>query len=132
MLISFKVGNYKSIKQTEISMHSHDGGDLPQNLISLREDHVQKGFIMKSAAIYGANASGKSNFIKAIRFLKNLIIESKSLNHGQTFNLSSFKFDQFYQNKPTTFEIIVLIDSIKYRYIVSLNKERILQEEIFS
>src|SRR5947207_6810148 len=78
MLIEFTVGNYKSFKEkTTFSMvaanlHSQDKRLDENNVFKVDK----KLSLLKSAAIYGANASGKSNLISAIAFMTRFIADS--------------------------------------------------------
>lgn len=78
MLIEFRVGNYRSFKDTvtlsmvasNINSHSQE---IDNHNVFAVDDELK---LLKSAAIYGANASGKSNLAKAISFMKWFMINS--------------------------------------------------------
>jgi len=85
--------------------------------------------VLKTAAIYGANASGKSNIIKTIRFCSAMVYESHKHNENSIFNFQKFKFSD--SNKPSTYFIRFVIDDIEYKYSFSLNQTEILSESLY-
>lgn len=126
MLITFKISNFLSFnEQTAFLMQA---GPVRESI-----HHVIKGKsrndvdILKSAVIYGANASGKSNFIKAIEFAKDLIVNglSKTVSDNKHFRLDNTSI-----NKPTQFEFEFKHNGKMYAYGVVLSlKERKIKEE---
>ena len=71
MLISFEVKNFMSFyKKTKFSMEASKGTRLREHVVP-----EKKYNLLKSAFIFGANASGKTNFIKAIDFLRKLVVD---------------------------------------------------------
>ena len=127
MLLQFSVNNHKSIKDTlEFSMlkESKDKG----NSFKIRQYEL-----LKSAIVYGANASGKSNFLKSIAFMgrivlnKDKIIQSTDILPHQPFRLSTET-----ENSSSTFEIVFFINEIKYRYGFELDKETVYSEWLYS
>lgn len=78
MLIEFSVQNFRSIKekQTLSMVASTRDNTLPSHLIDPQTPGLSKTKLLKSAAIYGANASGKSNIFKAAQFMRDYIVKS--------------------------------------------------------
>lgn len=73
--------------------------------------------LMKSAVVYGANASGKSNFIKALEFFKWYVINSsKDIQAGERVNIESFRLNSLTANEPSYFEAIFCDEDNQYRY----------------
>ena len=92
---------------------------------------VWKGVpVLKSVGLFGPNASGKSNILKAITFCCNMILESHLHNEGVTFNFQPFKFDGW-QNKPSKFLIDFVCEDVEYEYSFELTRERILSESLY-
>ncbi|MCK4730150.1 MAG: AAA family ATPase [Candidatus Aenigmarchaeota archaeon] len=135
MLIEFSVENFRSIKdKITLSMDSSSGKKLPKNLIKLSE----KQNLIKSAAIYGPNASGKSNLINSIYFMWFMITQSHQFNlNTKIDNLpiaskrSPFKLDLNFRKKPSRFEIIFIHKDIKYKYGFSCDNEKIIDEYLY-
>ncbi len=82
--------------------------------------------LLKSAVLYGANASGKSNFIDGLNFLKWFVINSsKETQVEDEIEVEPFLLDELLENQPSTFEVSFLIDGVKYRYGVELNSKKV-------
>ena len=128
MLIDFAVRNYRSIKDTQtFSMIKSPGAELESaNTFSVEGQNLS---LLRSAVIYGANASGKSNVIKAIRFLKELVLESaKESNSDEDIEVTAFKYDKHTKSQPSEFEITFVHDGIKYQFGTVVSNTRILEE----
>lgn len=129
MLIEFNIENFRSIKeQVTFSMVATKDKSLDNNLIqnTLKDDKL-----LKSAVIYGANASGKTNVLLALNFFKALVLNSHTHQKGQGIKFTPFKLDKDYLKKPTKFNIIFLKNNTKYDYSVSFNKEKIIEEKLY-
>ncbi len=128
MLIEFRVANFRSFnKEQTLSMVASSGRDesLSENLI-----RGEKFDLLKSTAIYGANASGKSNLIKACYAMKWLIkFSATKMNQGDKIpNIIPFRLDTESRNKPSHFEIKFLIDETRYEYGFATSSEKIHEE----
>ncbi|MCQ2215142.1 MAG: ATP-binding protein [Bacteroidales bacterium] len=86
--------------------------------------------VLKSVGLFGPNASGKSNIIKAINFCCRMILDSHLNNEGVVFSFEPFKFDG-YQDKPSKFLIDFVCDNVEYEYSYELTKNRILSESLY-
>ena len=81
--------------------------ELEGNLFSVDGEQM-----LKSVALFGANASGKSNVIKAIRACVNMVRSSHNYNVDTRFAISPFKFED-YANKPSSFYIRFLLNGVE-------------------
>lgn len=127
MIIDFSFGNFRSFKEIQtLNMTAAKINELPENTIKIDE----KLSLLKSKAIYGANASGKSNIVKAfVTFLK---IIRDSVKNDEVLNLvENFKFSEETENKPTFFQLIFLVDEIQYRYGFETTNKVITSEWLF-
>lgn len=86
--------------------------------------------VLKTVGLFGPNASGKSNILKAINFCCRLILDSHLNNEGVVFNFEPFKFDGW-QDKPSKFLIDFVCDDVEYEYSFELTKNRILSESLY-
>ncbi len=112
MLIEFTVGNYLSFKDKKtLSMEATAIKDNPENVIE-----TGKYRLLRSAVIYGANSSGKSNFIKALDTMNKLVTSSAKNNSTSDIDVIPFLLNIETENQPSYFEILFLIDGIRYRY----------------
>ncbi|MDI6738616.1 MAG: ATP-binding protein [Nanoarchaeota archaeon] len=126
MIIEISIENYLSIKdKVTISMESSASKKLLQNLLEPNK-------LLKTAVIYGANASGKSNLIKGVFFIYNLVKNSHMFNIDMKIPLRlPFKLDEDSLNKPSRFEILFIYKDINYKYGFSCNDDKIIDEYLF-
>lgn len=134
MLIEFSVGNYLSFKdQVTFSMVASKivskDKSLDQNNVFKIDGDLS---LLKSAAIYGANASGKSNFINALSFMRQFVLNSsKETQSAEPIETEVFRLDSEMAVKPSFFEIVFLLDGKKYRYGFEVDTERVVSEWLF-
>ena len=106
MLINFTCSNFRSFRDEQtLSM-------LPGKTLNHQSHLIKAGNvdILNTAVIFGANASGKSNIYKAMRFSKELIVGYK-IDHQCYFRL-----DPQYEKTPSTFEYEISVGEKLYRY----------------
>lgn len=99
--------------------------ELEGNLFSVDGEQM-----LKSVALFGANASGKSNVIKAIRACVNMVRSSHNYNVDTRFAISPFKFED-YANKPSSFYIRFLLNRVEYEYSFSFMHDEIITETLY-
>jgi len=126
MLINFKVKNFRSIKD-EVILDMQATKDKTSKEQAVFE--VGKIALLKSTAIYGPNASGKSNIIKAFSVFYKMILESM-LRSNMNINLPNeyFKLNSETENKPSFFEMKFLIDDKVFFYGFEIDKKKICAE----
>jgi len=126
MLLSFKAKNFRSIKdEIALNMQATAGNELK------REATFENGNIalLRAAAIYGPNASGKSNLLKAMMVFKTMVLESLlRSNLPVDLPYEFFKLSTSTQNKPTCFEISFVLEEKVFTYGFEFNKVRIQAE----
>lgn len=129
MLIEFSVGNFRSFKdRVTLSMEASKDDWLEESHV------IEAGGIrlLKSAAIYGANASGKSNFLLAIRTFKEFILSSsKESQLGEKIPVVPFRLQPATLAQPTHFEVLFLHNGSHYRYGFEATTEAIQAEWLF-
>ena len=127
MLIEFRVGNYKSIREPQLlSMVASQIKELPGNTCSCDSDHDLT--LLRAAVIYGANAAGKSNLIKALSFMKDYVLISGALNIGDEIQVTPFLFDSDYADKVSQFEVTFTKNNVRFQYGFALDKHRVHEE----
>ena len=88
--------------------------------------------LLKSAAIYGANASGKSNLAKALGFMRWFMINSsKETQSTEKIDVEQFKLDTETETNPSFFEIVFLINNKRYRYGFEATHDKVESEWLF-
>ncbi len=134
MLIEFSVGNYRSFKeQVTFSMVAANlvakDKKLDENNVFEVDDDLK---LLKSAAIYGANASGKSNLTKALGFMRWFMINSsKETQSTEKIGVERFKLSTETEDKPSFFEIVFLINGKRYRYGFEATRDKVVSEWLF-
>jgi len=131
MVLEIKLSNFFSIND-EIVLDLRAGNINTQKSKSLADNIFMYNDteVLKSIALYGANASGKSNILKTIMFCNAMVFESHRNNENSIFNFKKFKFNG-YKNKPSTYSIRFVINQIEYYYSYSLYRTEILTESLF-
>ncbi len=134
MLIEFTVGNFKSFRdKTTFSMIA---ANLTSEDPALDTDNVipvsKNLSLLKSAAVYGANASGKSNLGIALRFMHDFVLNSASgLLMPSDAGLEPFLLDRESRKRPSLFEMVFLLDERQYRYGFEINGTEVVSEWLF-
>lgn len=126
MLIQFRVGNYRSFNDVQtFSIVATSDPRLRANCIE-----TSKPPVLKTVAVFGPNASGKSNLVKAISTMDHVVESSAtSINLGDSIpNVSPFRLDGMSLNQPSMFEIIANINKTRYVYGFSATPKRIHDE----
>lgn len=129
MFIEFNVTNFRSIRETQtLSMVSskYYKGLEESNCFDSR----LPGFpdLLRSAVIYGPNAAGKSNLLRAIHFMQSFILLSHSQQEGQMINVVPFAMASNTRTEPSEFEIFFVQDGVRYQYGFAINKTRVTKE----
>ena len=86
---------------------------------------------LKSAVIYGANASGKSNVLNAFWFMVNYVLTSHNQQLHKTIDRSPFKFDPETPTRPSSFEVIFTTEGIRYAYGFSVTDKAVTEEYLY-
>ncbi|MCK5683301.1 ATP-binding protein [bacterium] len=126
MLVEFLVENFKSIADEQyLSMVSTSNKKNCDN--SVQHGKMK---ILKSAVIYGPNASGKTSILQAYRELQRLIIYSTDLKLDQSIPAyQPHKLDKKWINAPARFEI-EFINGVRYKLEITFNKKNIIREKL--
>ena len=131
MLIEFRVKNFRSLRgeQALSLVASKDKTLLASNT---QETGIKAApTLLRSAVVYGANASGKSNLIKALQYMRGVVTESATvIQPGQTFSVQPFRLDADSADKPTEFEITFIVDRVRYQYGFAMTSQRIVSEHL--
>lgn len=131
MLVEFRIKNFRSLREEQVLslVASSDKTLLDTHAVSTGLKAAPH--LLKSAVVYGANASGKSNLIKALQYMRSVVMESAALQPGQTFDrLPPFKLDKVSGNMPTEFEATFILDGVRYQYGFAMNSQRIVSEQL--
>jgi len=131
MILEFEVENYRSIKERQVfSMVAESSKSKPNNVFEHQLANGETVRLLKAAVIYGANASGKSNLLKAFASLRDFVLAKLSVNDLIEF-YDPFLFNTESADLPTTFVLTFIgINNHKFRYEISFNKEEVFKENL--
>ena len=130
MLVQFSVTNYRSLKD-KVTLSLLAGADKEHTGDLINADGKKQ--LIPTAAIYGANSSGKSNVLMAMKTMQDMITgASAQLLKEKKLPYDPFAFDlvgkEYY---PTEFEIIYYYNGVKYAYGFSYDAKQILTETLY-
>lgn len=127
MILEFSIANYLSFKdKVTFSMIANSSKGLDDNYIIVSEKKV-----LKTSAIYGGNASGKSNLFKILMTVVYMLKNSNNIDINGKLPLIPFKFDDDYLDKPSEFEIKFVINDIRYVYGFVADVNKIYDEYLY-
>ena len=129
MLIEFSVKNYRSFKdQQTLSLVKAKGGELADTN-AFKSEALPGHGLLKAAAVYGPNASGKSNLLRAVGVVRDMVLESASKGQrGGSLPVTPFRLDAETADSPSEFEIIFAVGGIRYQYGFAATRERVTEE----
>lgn len=131
MLIEFRVKNFRSLRDEQVLslVASRDKTLRDANTLSTGMSAVPG--LLRSAVVYGANASGKSNLIKALQYMRGVVLESATvIQPGQTYAVQPFRLDADSAKHPTGFELTFILDGVRYQYGFAMSSQRIVSEHL--
>lgn len=130
MVIEIRLSNFFSVMDEVVldmraaNIQTKKSKELEDNTFS-----YQKGRLLKTVAIYGANASGKSSIVKAIRACVGMIINSHNHNENTVFPFAPFKFGG--ADKLSSFFIRFNTNGVEYEYSFHMTQTQIMKEELY-
>jgi len=127
MILEFKIRNYLSFKNEVVfSFEATTDDTLEDYYVTEVAPGVR---LLKMAMVYGANASGKSNLLKAFNFIKDFINILPSQKDEDT-GFIPFKFNNE-KSRPGYFELLFYIESRKHKYILELDENKVYREGLY-
>lgn len=128
MILNFSIQNFGSIKDKQTLSFEAD-----------KSDHLEEAYvtrcggrrILKLALLYGANASGKTTVLKALDFLRQLVIDPKSKKTDR-LDFEPYLFDPDTPKQPTVLSIEFIRNEVRYAYRVEFTKEAVVAEELYA
>ena len=129
MLIEFTVANFRSIRTSQTFSLVKGTGDELEQWNTFQPGGTGNPTLLHSAAIYGPNASGKSNFIRALRAMERIVVESAGkLQRGDELPVTPFRLDAETEQAPTEFEVVFIAEGVRYQYGFSATDTQVLEE----
>ncbi len=133
MLIQFSVSNFRTFKErVTLNMIASNYDKDTREKENVVTNSKYKTRLLKSAVIYGANASGKSKFIEALMFMRHFAINSsKDSQKGDEISTEPFKLSSETEHSPSEFEVVFLHKNIQYRYGFEVEKKQVVSEWLY-
>lgn len=134
MILEFSIKNYRSIHQKQmLSLMASGARSKSENTFKVDLANGTSIKLTKAVGIYGANASGKSNIVRALFELQNFIQNPSGINIDMPISAyDPFLFNTESLNEPTEFEIIFITkDKNKFHYKLVLEQEEIKEESLY-
>jgi uncharacterized protein len=130
MLIEFSVTNFLSFKnRATLSMVASTDDTLEESNVITAE----KQRLVRSAVVYGANASGKSNLLAALAFMRRMVLNSsKESQANEEIGLDTFQLSTDCDSMPARFEIVFISKGTPYRYGFDVDRKQLRSEWLFS
>jgi AAA15 family ATPase/GTPase len=126
MLIEFRVANFRSFwKEQTLSMVASQDKQLAQNTFDPGIGRFDR--LLRSAMVYGPNASGKTNLLRALQFVQHLVLNSAGATASSP-PYNPFKFAAEARQAPSEFEVTFVQNGIRYEYGFVIGLERVEQE----
>ncbi|GAB0055951.1 hypothetical protein SIID45300_00250 [Candidatus Magnetaquicoccaceae bacterium FCR-1] len=133
MLIEFTVANFRSIHEPIVLDLSpvRQIGRLPENAFpsGLKQ---QPRRLLRTAVVYGPNASGKSNLIRAAHFMRHLVLNSNRKEADAPLFEEPFLLNPQARNQPGQFEMIFVANRVRYQYGFEVDRQRVVQEWLYA
>lgn len=130
MIEQFTIGNWASFKEP-MTLSLEASPDTEHEESNVRVENGRR--LLKTAVIYGANASGKSNLISAMRFMKEFVVfSSRETQVEEEIGVDPFRLSTEYDNKPSRFEVVFIQGGTKFRYGFEADKRHVHSEWLFS
>jgi uncharacterized protein len=134
MLLEFRVQNFRALRDEQVlSLMASPSDKLLVDTHLHATGLASKGLAhaVRSAVIYGANASGKTTLLHALNFMRVVVGQSATLiQPGQTFNVQPFRLDAQREKEPTSFELTFMLRGVRHEYAFAMRPERILSESL--
>lgn len=132
MLLDITFQNFRSFKNPGLLslIASKSVKEHASALITPELPGMSKVQVLRMAAIYGANASGKSNVARALYELQHLVRNSHKTERNEPIDLHPFALDDSSVNEPSLCMIRFVSSGVRYHYSIALNSKRILEERL--
>ena len=127
MIVNFSIQNFGSIKDKQTLSFE---ADASKHLEDTYVVHTAGKRLLKLALIYGANASGKTTVLKALDFLRYLVVNPKE-KKTDILNFSPYLFDVQTPQQPTELSIEFVHEEVCYQYEIAFTRQAIISEALY-
>ena len=133
MLIQFAVANYRSIKDdATLSLVAGPGREHRERnvRVPVMQGGVRATRLLRSAALYGANAAGKTNLIRALAAMQTIVVDSS--RSDAELPVTPFLLNAEHGNQPTQFEVACIVAGVRYQYGFSATQDLVVDEWLYA
>lgn len=127
MIVNFSIQNFGSIKGKQTLSFE---ADTSEHLEDTYVVHTAGKRLLKLALIYGANASGKTTILKALDFLRDLVVNPKE-KKTDILDFSPYLFDANTPKQPTELTIEFVYEGVCYHYEVAFMRQAVISEALY-
>lgn len=127
MIVNFSIQNFGSIKDKQTLSFEADASEHLEDTYVV---HTAGKRLLKLALIYGANASGKTTVLKALDFLRDLVVNPKE-KKTDILNFSPYLFDTKTPQQPTELSIEFIHEEVCYQYEVAFTGQAVISEALY-
>lgn len=133
MLVQFSVRNFKTFKEeVKLTMFASNYDKSTREQENVMEVPKFGLRLLKSAVIYGANASGKTKLIDAVHFMKDFALNSsKESQQGEPIETEPFRLNTVTASEPSMLEIVFIHENEMYRYGFEVTPEAVVSEWLY-
>ncbi len=128
MLVEFRVSNFRSLRSEQVlslvAGSERSAGE--RNTFATGIKVAPR--LLRSAAVYGPNAGGKSNLIRAVQYMRGVVVESATRQPGQPYKVQPFRLDQSAAQQPTRFEATFILNGVRHQYGFAMTQQHITEE----
>jgi AAA15 family ATPase/GTPase len=130
MLIEFSVTNYRSYRERQtLSLSATSSKELPDNIC--KSGLKEMPALLRTVALYGPNAGGKTNLIRAVLLMQQAIVQSAATGQvGVKLNIQPFAFSAKTASAPSEFEIHFIHRGVRYQYMFAATRTEIVRESL--
>ena len=131
MLVQFRVKNFRSLRDEQVLSLVASKDKTFDGTHTLSAGLKAVPSLLRSAVVYGANAGGKSNLIKALQYMRGVVLESATvIQPGQTFAVQPFRLNDLSASQPIEFEVTFILGGVRYQYGFAMTPQRIVSEHL--
>jgi uncharacterized protein len=134
MLIQVSVENFRSIRdrQTLSMVASKALKRRPENTISPDTAEKSMPHLLRCAAVFGPNASGKTTLLKAVKFMEQMVMYSADAKVDEPVDVEPYLLDPEFAERDSHFEVEFIEKGVRYQLGFSVNRERVTEEWLIS
>ena len=130
MLVEFRLRNYRCFKdEITLSMLATTDDSLPENVIETGIPSAPN--LLRSAVVYGPNASGKSTLLAALNFMDIFVSLSAARKPDASIPVEPFILDESSSATPSNFEVVFIHRGTRYQYGFSVDRKRVHEEWLY-